>query len=756
MSVKTSSINFRLISVILLSFVIMSTLVTVITVYQSKKSLTEATYDQLEGIKETQSMAITNYFDMLGNTLRSIADQESTIAAVEEFTDAFQNYEEYYKVDLEAAKQEVLKMYDSEYLNNVNYSIPGSAQRRDTEKYLPRTIAGTMLQHTYITKNPNPLGEKNKLTDTNIVSPYNTVHMMYHHSFERLLIDFSLYDIFLIDTDGDIVYSVYKEKDFATNVVSGPYASSGLGNLFKKMQDTKKGQISFEDFSTYEPSLNAPASFIGTPLEIEGDRIGYIVFQLPIEEVNKLSSNNNDLGSIGLGETGLVALIGSDFKMRNNHRFIEDIKKKNDIIKNAGTTVGIYKLESKAAAAALKGQDNEEIMISSLGEKIMASYKPIKIYDTLWAMLVVKGYDEAMASARSLRNTIIIVSVLVTLLSVIAAIFMIRVIVIKKIQNLTKITKNIATGDGDLTQRIPVNGQDEIAELTKYFNQFIENVHHIVRDVQNSADSVASGTSELASTTEELNLTFNEQAGNVTSVASAMEELNATTVEISESSNSALDIAKDSGNITDQGKLKIEETVSRIQEIMSQTQLLGKTIGNLSESSAQIADILNVINDIADQTNLLALNAAIEAARAGEAGRAVVADEVRKLAERTQSATSEISTIINDFKKETESATTNMGKAQTSVTAGVETMNETKVVFDKIVGSVQEIEAANNSINGAISEQMTTISSVTAEIQGLSSSVEQSSNAINEVTMTLSDQDKQAVDLKELVGRFKV
>ncbi len=418
----------------------------------------------------------------------------------------------------------------------------------------------------------------------------------------------------------------------------------------------KGGDIAFSDFYPYEPSLNMPASFLGTPISIEGgDVVGYMIFQLPKEQLNSITNFNGKYDAVGMGgKSGQVALVGSDMYMRNDNRFIDKIKQKNKEVASIGTTIGVLQVQSKAAKAATEGKSGNEVITGNLGSKVLTSYSAVHVFDATWGGLVVKkNYDEALVSAFQLRNMIIGISTVITIIALFITIVIIRRIVLKKITGLTEITKNIATGDGDLTQRIPITTNDEIGELTAYFNQFIENVHKIVGDVQISADSVASGTTELAATTEELNLTFNEQASNVTSVASAMEELNATTVEISESSLSSLNIAKDSSEITEEGKVKIEESVRKIEDIMASTQLLGATIGNLAESSSHIADILNVINDIADQTNLLALNAAIEAARAGEAGRgfAVVADEVRKLAERTQGATSEIAGIIDNFKK---------------------------------------------------------------------------------------------------------
>lgn len=753
---KNFSVRFKLAAITLAGFAILAFIVTIVSVQMSKSSLTEATLLKLSSISQSQYHAIDMYASNISSTIKIDASQEGTIAAVEDFTDSLNKMGDYIDTPEPQLDSMLTSLYTKDYLPRVNFNILNSQKQLSAEQYLPESINGKKLQQILMQENTYPVGQKDKMERAKHVCPYCTTHAQYHHQFRSIMQGLNLSDIFLIDTEGNVVYSVSKDLDFGTNLNKGFMRSTGLGNVYAQMKDAKEGQVFFSDFKPYMPSGNKPCSFVGTPISADGEILGYLVFQINAKTISDIMNYNEKYKSAGLGETGQAFLVGSDGFMRSISRFTDKITDPN--VKTAGTTVDTMPVNSEQAKKAIAGETGSLVGISHSGEKVLASYTSVPFFSAKYGIVVEMNRDEALASAYSLRNIITITSLIVTVLAIMAVLYCIRLFVVSKIQKLTEVTKDIATGDGDLTQRIPITANDEIGELSGYFNKFIENVGNIVRDVQSSAQTVAKGTSDLASTTEELNMTFNEQAQSISGVASAMEELNATTAEIMNNCQSAMTKAQHAADITDDGKEKINLSVSKIGDIKQRTAELGKTINNLSESSAKITDIINVINDIADQTNLLALNAAIEAARAGEAGRgfAVVADEVRKLAERTQGATGEIYSIINEFQSETKSATDNMHNAEQSVNAGVEIMSKTSEVFDSIVGSVMEIEEANTAINNSISEQMTTIDAVNSDIQSLSTSVEQSSSAISAVTNTLAGQEQEASSLQDMVNKFRV
>ncbi|RXJ97254.1 methyl-accepting chemotaxis protein, partial [Arcobacter sp. CECT 8989] len=144
--------------------------------------------------------------------------------------------------------------------------------------------------YMYIIKNEAAIGEKNKLTQSNtFFNNYAFAHVRFHETFNTILNKFSLYDIFLVDMNGTVIYSTFKEKDYATNLRSGPYSKSGLALVNEKSYGLKKGEVAFSDFKPYEPSYNTPASFIATPVfNDQKRRVGNLIMQFPINVINSI------------------------------------------------------------------------------------------------------------------------------------------------------------------------------------------------------------------------------------------------------------------------------------------------------------------------------------------------------------------------------------------------------------------------------------------------------------------------------------
>ena len=438
--------------------------------------------------------------------------------------------------------------------------------------------------------------------------------------------------------------------------------------------------------------------------------------------LNNIRDNLNNRNLIN----NVTAMINSSEKLIQNYNHLKDV---------------YTKMQNIAVSRTASLKTMEE-MISKVRQVVNA---------------ITKSSSESSINSILRANIVIFVLLILMIINAVFSLITVQKTVLAPINMFVNTAKNLTSGDKDLTIRLTTKTKDELAELALYFNTFIENVQTIVKEVKEAAQDVASGNNQLAATMEEFSATFSSQAEQVDNIVVDMNVIKNNSEEATNEMSQNLNKIDETTQRTIEGQHKLNNIKNTMLEISDNTKQLSKTIDNLLESSTQIGEILTVINDIADQTNLLALNAAIEAARAGDAGRgfAVVADEVRKLAERTTKATSEIENIISSLQHESEQAAVAMKSADTSVSTGVDVIEETASSFTYVVDGVNDVTNSTHSMMTNFEEQYHTIQDVTDKTQAIASGIEESNVAVNEVTVTVDHLQERTEKLKTLVEQFK-
>jgi methyl-accepting chemotaxis protein len=313
---------------------------------------------------------------------------------------------------------------------------------------------------------------------------------------------------------------------------------------------------------------------------------------------------------------------------------------------------------------------------------------------------------------------------------VIAVVVGLKAVVMASLTRVRTALEVISSGDADLTRRLEVRRHDEVGEVARLFNVFVERLQKIILQVRESTDALANATSEIASGNMDLSSRTERQASSLEETAASMEELTTTVKRNTDNARQANQMASAASSVAAKGGAVVSQVID--------------TMGSINESSKKIVDIIAVIDGIAFQTNILALNAAVEAARAGEQGRgfAVVASEVRALAGRSAAAAKEIKTLIGDSVEKIET--------------GSELVNQAGDTMTEIVSSVKRVTDIMGEIMAASQEQMDGIEQINEAIKDMDTATQQNAALVEQAAAAAGSMHDQSANLTSVVSVFKV
>ncbi|MEI8596581.1 methyl-accepting chemotaxis protein [Photobacterium sp. Hal280] len=733
----------KILTALLLSGLVPALAMMIIATYQAGDSLKLQAYNQLESLREVKLDAVERYFSALNQQITLEANNPFTAQALDALR---QGIAALPPVD-ETARHQVKQFYAEQFIPKLKANAPDLQVSADT-LFRQLSPAAVSLQASYLANSPYPLGEKQRL-DQSGDSAYDQAHAAYHPFFRELIETSGYYDLFLIDAQTtQVVYSVYKEVDFATSLNHGPFSDSLLSHAFQAGMALEKGQTALIDFSLYLPSYHAPAGFIAAPVYQGSSLSGVLVIQFPIDRLTAIMGVR-----AGLGDSGETYLVGPDKLMRSNS-YIDPV---NHSVHASFLHPDKGSIDTEAVRRALAGETNIDAISDYKGNAVLSAFAPVQLGAIRWVIVAEIDQAEALAAISQLNISGFFV-ILAMLALIIPAALLISRSITRPIGGEPEHMEHIASAIADGNLRLDMNDDKPATGVYASMKTMSGKLSEIIHQLKIAAGQQRSEAEALAASAVQTAETVSRQEQETTQLTVAIDQMSATAKDISGNIATVATVSNEANTqVTDCAGLLMQST-ERLSDMSNDMQEANEKLGLLRQSSDEITKVLDTIRNIAEQTNLLALNAAIEAARAGEHGRgfAVVAEEVRHLAQHTQDATSDTASMLETLLNHGRDVSDVMTRSIDHTYRVSEQATHATQRLQQVVQSVEHIADMTSQIAAASEQQSAVSEEISNNINNIYMMSRDTSSAVEQISASSEELSALSAQLEKMAGHFKV